>query len=204
MCRCPSITARPAPRTRRRGGGDDRPILPQRAGTKPEDSGRIGDAGAHLFLVRPSVTKGLQPQRQSRATTARVDDEVGLHGLFGAAVGAGNQPGADHPAAVRRAHQPEDVAPVSEDDSRQRAHPVPDVGFQTGPAGAKDHHAARRLCETVSAEVQPRVTKLIHRRYTASGQVVGEPWEELVEGLLPTGDQAVDVPALWHPAARFG
>jgi hypothetical protein len=54
----------------------------------------------------------------------------------------------------------------------------------------------------VTAEVQACVVQLAEQWRTRTDKLVGQPWNQFVEHLLPPGDQRMDVTTLRNAAAR--
>ena len=92
----------------------------------------------------------------TRATPARVHDQVGAEQQLGAAVGRTHLYPGDATAA-RGGDQSYDDAAVQKPQVGKGPNTGPHVTFQQGPAGGQEHQAGSRLPKLIAAEVVARV-----------------------------------------------
>jgi hypothetical protein len=180
----------PGPRMLGRRGVQDCQVAVEGVGRQPVGPGRIAQSDPHLLPIRPGVAERVQPCRGARAAAAGVDHQVGAQQLLGAAVGPTQHPRPGHAATVGGGGQPDDVAAVQERQVGQGPYPGPHVTLQEWSAGAQEHQSGVRLPEPVAAEVQARVGQQVPGRRPVGDQFLGEPGEQLLQGLLPARSSA--------------
>ena len=118
----------------------------QRPGTPAKVSGGVLQLDRELLLRRPVVADRRQPGRCPAAAPGRVDDQVGVDDLLGAAGGAHSpHPGDAVPGRVGA--EADDLAPIHDLDRGQRTDPGPDAAFEVGPAGLADEGLGRAAPE---------------------------------------------------------
>ena len=76
--------------------------------------------------------------------------------------------------------------------------------FEHVTARAHQGQPAGRLPEAVAVEAEPQVGQRVTDRHPVRRQVIGQAGQQLLEGLLPAGQQPVDVLALRNAPTRLG
>jgi len=175
-----------------------RQVAAEGIGRQPVGPGGIAKPDPHLLGVRPRVPECLQPDRGAGATTGGVDHQVAVEHLLGGAAGPAQHPGPGDPATVGRCRQPDDVAGVEERHVGQGPHPGRDSALEQRPAGAEHDQSGGRLAEPVTVEVPAAVGQEVPDRHPGGDQVGREGREQLLQGLLAAGQQALDVAPVRH------
>jgi hypothetical protein len=190
----------------RLGPDGDELLAAQGAGAQAKLSGGVPQLDREPLFRRLVVAHGRKPGRRPAAAPGRVQDQVGVDGLLGAAGVAPQYPHPGDAVSGRGGDQPEDLAPVDDLDRGQRPDPGANVTFQVGPAGLADEgvRGAALEAEKMTGRGEAELREVPDHRCAARDEVVEQSGEELVEDLRPSGEQHMGVSALGYTPSMLG
>jgi hypothetical protein len=135
--------------------GEDSLVLTQGAGAAPVAARCVADPDLHSIRFGPRVPELLQPNRRSRASAGRIDDQVGSHHLLCVTIVALLDPNPGDATLTDVGYQANHVAVLEETHGRQRPHPLPDLALQKRPAGGQPGQADVGPAQPLTRQLPP-------------------------------------------------
>ena len=191
-------------RTVRRGGGEEDEIVAQGTRVEAVPAARVPDADLEALPGRRAVPGRLEPDGQAGAAAGGVDDEICVYPLLRAPVDATDDVGPHDASTIRSGGQSYDVPAAQEADPGQRQDPAANRRLEDRSTHADGGQSGPALSEPKPAEADAGVREHVADRSARLDELGREPGEQLLEHVVTSREQPVQMACLWSAATRPG